>query len=79
MVWTYIQRWDKDEAMIKILQTTVLRWKAKRGRYNLRWRDLPVKEDMARNQMTTTESESESEMYLFESHKKFIQSNNDNI
>ena len=46
-----MQRRDKDEAMRKILQMAV-DGKRNRGRPKLRWRDL-VKEDMARNQMTT--------------------------
>ena len=46
-----VQRRDKDEATRKILQITV-DGKRNRGRPNLSWRDL-LKEDMARNQMTT--------------------------
>ena len=46
-----MQRRDKDETTIHILQMTV-DGKRNRGTPKLRWRDL-VKEDMARNQMTT--------------------------
>ena len=42
---------DKDDATIKILPMTVDE-KRNRGRPKLRWRDL-VRDDMARNQMTT--------------------------
>ena len=42
----HVKRRDKDDATRKILQMTV------DGKRNLRWQDL-VKEDMARNQMTT--------------------------
>ena len=51
----HVQRRDKDEATRKTLQMTVYR-KRNRGRPKLRWRDL-VKEDMARNQMTTEMAE----------------------
>ena len=54
MVWTCAKS-DKDEATRKILQMTV-DGKRNRGRPKLRWRDL-VKEDMARNQMTTVMAE----------------------
>ena len=47
----HVQRRDKDDATRKILQMTV-DGKRNRGRPKLRWRDL-VKDDMARNQMTT--------------------------
>ena len=47
--------WDKDEATRKILQMTV-NGKRNRGRPKLRWRDM-VKEDMARNPMTTEMAE----------------------
>ena len=47
----HLKRWDKDEATRNILQMTV-NGKRNRGRPELRWRNL-VKEDMARNQMTT--------------------------
>ena len=46
-----VQRRDKDEATRKIIQMTV-GGKRNRSRPKLRWRDL-VKEDMARNPMTT--------------------------
>ena len=46
MVWR-----DKDDATRKILQMTVDGIR-NRGRPKLRWGDL-VKDDMARNQMTT--------------------------
>ena len=46
---------DKYEATRKILQMTV-DGKRNRGRPKLRWEDL-VKEDMARNQMTTEMAE----------------------
>ena len=51
----HVQRWDKDEATRNILQITV-NGKQNRGRPKLRWRDL-VKDDMARNQMTTEMAE----------------------
>ena len=51
----HVQRRDKDEATTKTLQMTV-DGKRNRGRPTLRWRDL-VKEDMARNQMTTEMAE----------------------
>ena len=47
----HVQRRDKDEATRTILQMTV-DGKRNRSRPTLRWRDL-VKEDMARNLMTT--------------------------
>ncbi len=50
-----MQRRDKDEAPRKILQMTV-DGKRNRGRPKLRWRDM-VKEDIARNQMTTEMAE----------------------
>ena len=49
------QRRNKDEATRKILQMTV-DGERNRGRPKLGWRDL-VKEDMARNQMTTEMAE----------------------
>ena len=51
----HVQKLDKDEATRKILEMTV-DGKQNRGRPKLRWGDL-VKEDMARNQMTTEMSE----------------------
>ena len=51
----HVQRRDKDDATRKILQMTV-DGKRNRGRPKLRWRDL-VKDDMARNQMTTEMAE----------------------
>ena len=51
----HVQRKDKDDATRKILQMTV-DGKRNRGRPKLRWRDL-VKEDMARNPMTTEMAE----------------------
>ena len=51
----HVQRRDKYDATRKILQMTV-DGKRIRGRPKLRWRDL-VKEDMARNQMTTEMAE----------------------
>ena len=50
-----MQRRYKDEATRKILLMTV-HVKRNRGRPKLRWRYL-VKEDMARNQMTTEMAE----------------------
>ena len=50
-----VQRRDKDDATRQILQMTV-DGKRNRGRPNMRWRDL-VKDDMARNQMTTEMAE----------------------
>ena len=50
-----MQRRDKNEATRKILRMAV-DGKRNRGRPKLRWRDL-VKEDMARNQMTTEMAE----------------------
>ena len=47
----HVQRRDKDDSTRKILQMEV-DGKRNRGRPKLRWRDL-VKDDMARNQMTT--------------------------
>ena len=56
LIWFgHVQREDKDEATRKILQMTV-DGKRNRIRSKLRWRDL-VKEDMARNQMTTAMAE----------------------
>ena len=51
----HVQRQDKYDATRKILQMTV-DGKRNRGRPKLRWRDL-VKDDMARNQMTTEMAE----------------------
>ena len=51
----HVQRRDKDEARRKILQMKVDGTR-NRGRPKLRWRDL-VKDDMARNQMTTEMAE----------------------
>ena len=51
----HVQRRDKDEATRKLLQTTV-DGKRNRGIQKLRWRDM-VKEDMARNQITTETAE----------------------
>ena len=51
----HVQRRDKDDAARKIAQMTVYGM-PNRGRPKLRWRDL-VKEDMARNQMTTEMAE----------------------
>ena len=51
----HVQRRDKDDATRKIFQMTV-DGKQNRGRPKLRWGDL-VKEDMARNQMTTEMAE----------------------
>ena len=48
----HMQRRDKDDATRKILQMMEVDGKRNRGRPKLRWRDL-VKDDMARNQMTT--------------------------
>ena len=52
----HLQRRDKDNATRKILQMMVSDGKRNRDRPKLRWRDL-VKEDMARNQMTTEMAE----------------------
>ena len=52
LIWFgHVQRRYKDDATRKILQMTV-GGKRNRGRPKLRWRDL-VRDDMARNQMTT--------------------------
>ena len=51
----HAQRQDKDDAARKILQMTV-DGKRNRGRPKLKWRDL-VKDDIARNQMTTEMAE----------------------
>ncbi len=51
----HVQRRDEDDATRNILQMTVDE-KRNRGRPKLRWRDL-VKEDMARNHMTTEMTE----------------------
>ena len=51
----HVQRRDKDDATRKILQMEV-EGKRNRGRPKLVWRD-PVKNDMARNQMTTEMAE----------------------
>ena len=51
----HVQRRDKDDATRKILQMEV-DGKRNRGRHKLRWWDL-VKDDMARNQMTTEMAE----------------------
>ena len=56
LIWFgHVQRRGKDGATRKILQMTV-DGKRNRGRPKLRWRDL-VKEDMARNHMTTEMTE----------------------
>ena len=51
----HVRRRVKDDATKKILQMTVDR-ERNRGRPTLRWR-APVKDDMARNQMTTMAEE----------------------
>ena len=51
----HVQRRDTDVAARNILQMTV-DGKRNRGRPKLSWRDL-VKDDMARNQMTTEMAE----------------------
>ena len=51
----HVQKRDKYETTRQILQMTV-DGKRNRGRSKLRWRD-PVKDDMARNQMTTEMAE----------------------
>ena len=51
----HVQRRDQDDATRKILPITV-DGKRNRGRPKLRWRDL-VRDDMARNQMTTEMAE----------------------
>ena len=51
----HVQRRDKYDATRKILQMMV-DGKRNRGRPTLRWRDL-VRDDMARNQMTTEMTE----------------------
>ena len=51
----HVQRRDEDDATRKILQIKVDGTR-NRGRTKVRWRDL-VKEDMARNQMTTEMAE----------------------
>ena len=53
--FVHVQRRDKDDAMRKILQMTA-DGKRNRGRPKLKWRDL-VRDDMARNQMTTEMAE----------------------
>ena len=56
LIWfRHVQRRDKDDATINILQMTV-DGKRNRGRPKLRWRDV-MKEDMARNQMITEMAE----------------------
>ena len=56
LIWFgHVQRRDKDDATRKIVQMTV-DGKRNRGRPNLRRRDL-VKEDTARNQMTSEMAE----------------------
>ena len=54
-LFSVVKRRDKDDATRKILQMTV-DGKRNRGRPKLRWRDL-VRDDMARNQMTTEMAE----------------------
>ena len=58
----HMQRRDKDEATRKILQMPV-DGKRNRGRPKLRWRDL-VKEDVARNQMTTEIAEDRKQWHV---------------
>ena len=58
----HVQRRGKDDATINILQTTV-DGKRNRGRPKLRWRDL-LKEDMARNQMTTEMAEGRRHLHV---------------
>ena len=58
----HVQRRDKDDATRKILPMTV-DGKQNRGRPKLRWRDL-VKEDMARNRMTTKMAEDRKHWYV---------------
>ena len=55
-------RRDKDDATRKILQVEV-DGKRNRGRPKLRWRDL-VKDDMARNQMTTEMAEDRNHLHV---------------
>ena len=55
-------RRDKDDATRKILQMEV-DGKTNRGRPKLRWGDL-VKEDMARNQMTTEMAEDRNHLHV---------------
>ena len=57
----HVQRRDKDEATRKILQMAVY-GKRNRGRPKLRWR-APVKEDIARNQMTTEMAEDRNDCH----------------
>ena len=57
-----VQRRDKYDATRKIVQMTV-DGKRNRGRPKLRWRDL-VKEDMARNQMTTEMAEDRTHFHV---------------
>ena len=57
-----MQKRDKDDATRKLLQMTV-DGKRNRGRPKLRWRDL-VKEDMARNQMTTEMAEDRTHWHV---------------
>ena len=52
----HVQSRDKDDAMRNILQKTTVDGKRNRGRPKPRWRDL-VRDDMARNQMTTEMAE----------------------
>ena len=56
------QRRDQDEATRKILQMTA-DGKRNRGRPKRRWRDL-VKEDMARNHMTTEMAEDRTHWHV---------------
>ena len=55
----HVQRLDKDEATRKIL----IDGKRNRGRPELRWRDL-VKEDMARNEITTEMAEDQRHWHV---------------
>ena len=60
--FAHVQRRDKVEATRKILQMTVDGMQ-NRGRQKLRWRDL-VKENMARNQMTTEMAEDRKHWHI---------------
>ena len=67
----HVQRRDNREAMRKILQMTV-DGKQNRVRPKLRWRDL-VKEDMARNQMTTEMAEDRTYLAWHDSSRHSIE------